>query len=236
MHFTFALIMIGFVTRVLAQTNRFTFFTGVVDPDTQALGLQARVNGVDQYQWFASNEAEWFAIEVGPFFQSKAGQIAGGDDTAIIFEYNQTAPSPILEAEFTNLGIFNEYNLDMSFSYTPLPDAAFRDTTWSSLTFGFVLELKLRIKIITAQQDDATNYVPSHSPTEPSSPEPLPVLTSSPSRSIPVDALFPLQFTITTVTYVLSDALGITFAAGPNGPPLFTSSTFNVFFCFEDNK
>ncbi|KAJ6555348.1 hypothetical protein DFH09DRAFT_1084906 [Mycena vulgaris] len=226
MHFTFPLIIIGFATRVLAQTNGFTFFAGVVDPDTQALGLEARVNGVDQ--WFASNEAEWLAIELGPILQSKAGweQIAGGDETAIIFEYNQTAPSPILGAEFTN----TTWTCP-SLTSTPLPDAAFRDTMWSS--------------VITAQQDDATNYVPvpftdrtivagtsactdlvSLTVVDANGNVANVQASDTVSWSIPVDAIFPLQFTITTVnhgnaTYVLSDALGITFVTGPNASHMF---------------
>ncbi|KAJ6515282.1 hypothetical protein C8R45DRAFT_204595 [Mycena sanguinolenta] len=238
-----ALVLIGCATYARASTNAFTFFASVADSNNQADGLEGRVNGVDK--WFPASPVEWFSSMLGPIWQTKAGweQIAGGDDTAIVFEYNTTAPSPILDVALTTLGSFNEYDFFMTFSYLDAPaqrslprrNVAKRDF-WDDAT-NYV-PVPFTDRTIAGATDACTDTVTVVVVDANGHTETVTDLDTA-IYTIPVDAAFPLQVTMTTLvngnaTAVLSDAIPISFATGPDGPNLVTSSVFRVVFCLSE--
>ncbi|KAJ7157735.1 hypothetical protein C8R46DRAFT_412725 [Mycena filopes] len=231
----------------LAQnpSNAYSYYATVADPNN-ANGLQGRVNEVDK--WFKSSPVEWFSTELGPIHDNKAGWRKTGDDsTAILFKYNSSVPSPILDLAFSNdLSGYADYQFTMGFTFPTTP--ARRDNYnhiaarefWDTATDYQPVLFNNTARTVRGDTDaceaDVSIAVVDAAGAAVGSATGI----NSTEFALPTDALFPLRVTISAsegngnATAVLSDVLGISYVAGPNGPTLATSSDFRVVFCLSE--
>ncbi|KAF7362578.1 hypothetical protein MVEN_00606500 [Mycena venus] len=221
--------------------NAYSYYATVADPN-KADGIEGRVNEVDR--WFKSSPVEWFSTNLGPINDNKAGWRKIGDDsTEILFEYNNSVPSPILDVSLSNdLFGYAQYDFTMQFSY---PDAPARRNNiaarefWDTATDYQPVLFNNTARTLTAETDACTGNV-SVTVVDAAG-----VAVGSVSGvnwvqyTVPTDAVFPLRVTMSSpgngnATAELSDVLGITYATGPNGPDLATTSNFRVVFCLSE--
>ncbi|KAJ6452708.1 hypothetical protein DFH09DRAFT_1237930 [Mycena vulgaris] len=242
MHSRLVSALVLFVAnRALAQDprNAYSYYATVADPN-KADGLEGRVNEVDK--WFKSSPVEWFSTNLGPINDNKAGWRKIGDDsTEILFKYNSSVPSPILDVSLFNDG-YAEYDFTMQFSYPAGParrnNIAAREF-WDTATNYQPVLFNNTARTLTAVNEACTGNVS------------IAVVDAAGTAvasvngvnwvqyTVPTDAVFPLRVTMSSpgngnATAVLSDVLGITYATGPNGPDLATTSDFRVVFCLSD--
>ncbi|KAJ7157736.1 hypothetical protein C8R46DRAFT_1292572 [Mycena filopes] len=231
----------------LAQnpSNDYSYYATVADPNN-ANGLQGRVNEVDK--WFTSSPVEWFSTDLGPINDNKAGWRKTGDDsTAILFKYNSSVPSPILDLAFSNdLFGYADYQFTMKFAFPTTP--ARRDNHiaarefWDTATDYQPVLFNNTARILSASTEACAANVSIAVVDAAGAAVGSATGINSTQYTLPTDALFPLHVTISAsggngnATAVLSDVPGVSYATGPNGPTLATSSGFRMVFCLSDGE
>ncbi|KAJ7743268.1 hypothetical protein DFH07DRAFT_835760 [Mycena maculata] len=241
-----ALLLIGVATSALAQNDEYIFFPTIGNPlKTEAKGLEGRVNGVNE--WFKSSDAEWFSAEIGPIWQSKAGwRKIGEDDTAIVFQLNNSVPSPILSVALSNdTYMYDEYDFQMSFTYPSASASASAPTSrsltkrdfWDDATHYAPVPFGGTSRTLTAATDACSDTV-SITVTDAAGNVNTTSGWDSVQYTIPADVLFPLTVTMSSPstgnsTSVLSDVLPISYAIASKGPILVTSNDYRVVFCLS---
>ncbi|KAJ7934336.1 hypothetical protein B0H13DRAFT_2305756 [Mycena leptocephala] len=212
-----ALVLIGFANTALAD-NRFYSYYCTISTIQPEKGLEARVNTVSQ--WFKSTSSSWFSTTLGPINDKKVvWRKIDDDDTAIGFRYNKSVPSPVLDMTLNAPDMHGEHDFSV-----PEPvsrrvrghtvakrdfyrnDTNYNSVPWNRRTISGSTDISssctdnVIVSVVDANGNvgNATGSV-------------------SVSYTIPEDAVFPLQVTMTTLnhgnaTAVLSDVLGISYA------------------------
>ncbi|KAJ7047887.1 hypothetical protein C8F04DRAFT_25354 [Mycena alexandri] len=239
MHSPLVSVLVLFIaSSALADPRRaYSYYATIADPNT-ATGLEGRVNEVNE--WFKSSPEEWFSTELGPIHDNKAAwRQIGNDSTEILFEYNSTVPSPILNISLSG-GSYAEYDFVMSFSYPAAParrNIAAREF-WDNATDFQPVLFNNTARTITASTDACSANV-SVSVVDAAGTTGNVTAANWVQYNVPTDAVFPLSVILSSsgngdATAVLSDILGITYTTGPNGPTLATTSDFRAVFCLSD--
>ncbi|KAJ7188708.1 hypothetical protein C8R46DRAFT_1055553 [Mycena filopes] len=228
----------------LAQnpSKAYSYYATVADPNN-ANGLQGRVNEVDK--WFTSSPVEWFSTDLGPINDNKAGWRKTGDDsTAILFKYNSSVPSPILDLALSNdLSGYADYRFTMGFTFPTTParrnnHIAAREF-WDTATDYQPVLFNNTARTVSGETDACGANVSIAVVDAAGAAVGCATGINSTQFTLPTNALFPLHVTISAsgngnATAVLSDVLGVSYATGPNGPTLATSSGFRVVFCLSE--
>ncbi|KAJ7705685.1 hypothetical protein B0H16DRAFT_692747 [Mycena metata] len=243
MHSSLVSVLLLLASGALAQDPRraYSYYATISDPNA-ADGLEARENDVDE--WFKASPVEWFSNSLGPIHASKAAWRKIDDDsTEIIFQYNGTVPSPILNISLAGGplgGLYAEYDFVLSFSYPAAPtrrNIAAREF-WDNATDYQPVLFNNTGRTISAQTDACTANV-SVSVVDAAGTAANVTGANYAQYTVPTDAVFPLTVVLSadqgvgSTTAVLSDVLGITYAVGSNGPTLATSSGFRAVFCLS---